>query len=540
MAKKNIYKTIYKRKYIMMSLLLFFLLLGFGYSYLEAILFVNGNVQLAQFDKSYEKVSIVKIKYYEGDTSSFKIKQMDESSFAYELELNNTPTSYAKVEVTVHNYDTSNWIFDDILDMNLDIGTPTNANIKAELSGIDPGLTVIPVGEDYTFYITFSYIDGNNITNQTLTNEIMCSFTKMVTIHYDGLTNDRGETEEQIRSTSYSSSRYSFTPQVNLGNYEGNITITDSDGNDIPPSDYNLSGGILTLPDLDYNKEYTIHKKATGAETITQLLDGETPDSEGIYTVQPDLTSCTTKLAYDGQPENNLRFIGTNPCNYAKFNCDNNGENCEIWRIIGVMNDVGDAPSFKILKASLDYSGAQWNSTASNDWLTSNMYNTLNGTYLNSLNSKYKDMILETKWNIGGVDNKWTTTNFYEKEHAEKTATAFKIGLFAPSDYGYATSGGDTSTRSTCISAQMNSSGYSNKCRTNNWLYNTTTFQWTMIKRPSSANNQVYYITSAGLSAYTTVTSNTNSYNYAPCVYLKPTIALSGGDGSPENPYTFS
>ncbi len=274
MAKKNIYKTIYKRKYIMMSLLLFFLLLGFGYSYLEAILFVNGNVQLAQFDKSYEKVSLIKIKYYEGDTSSFKIKQMDESSFAYELELNNTPTSYAKVEVTVHNYDTSNWIFNEIVDMNLDSGTPTNANIKAELSGIDPGLTVIPVGEDYTFYITFSYIDGNNITNQSLTNEIMCSFTKMVTIHYDGLTNDLGETEEQIRSTSYYSSHYSFTPQVNLGSYEGNITITDSDGNEISSNDYSLSGGILTLPDLDYNKEYTIHKKATGAETITQLLDG--------------------------------------------------------------------------------------------------------------------------------------------------------------------------------------------------------------------------------------------------------------------------
>jgi hypothetical protein len=210
-----------------MSLLLFFLLLGFGYSYLEAILFVNGNVQFAQFNKEKEKISFVRIRYYEGDNSSFKIKQIDESNFSYELELNNTPTSYATVEVTAHNYDTFNWIFNEIVDMNLDSGTPTNANIKAEVSGIVPGETVIPAGEDYTFYITFSYIDGNNITNQSLTNEIMGSFSNMVTIHYDGLTNDLGETEEQIRSTSYYSSHYSFTPQVNLGSYEGNITITD-------------------------------------------------------------------------------------------------------------------------------------------------------------------------------------------------------------------------------------------------------------------------------------------------------------------------
>ena len=55
-----------------------------------------------------------------------------------------------------------------------------------------------------------------------------------------------------------------------------------------------------------------------------------------VYTV-PGISndSCTYTLAYDGTSDNNLRYVGANPCNYVKI--DN-----EICRIIGVMNNIDD------------------------------------------------------------------------------------------------------------------------------------------------------------------------------------------------------
>lgn len=41
-------------------------------------------------------------------------------------------------------------------------------------------------------------------------------------------------------------------------------------------------------------------------------------------------------LAYDGTADNNLRYVGANPNNYVSFNG-------ELWRIIGVMNNITDS-----------------------------------------------------------------------------------------------------------------------------------------------------------------------------------------------------
>ena len=43
----------------------------------------------------------------------------------------------------------------------------------------------------------------------------------------------------------------------------------------------------------------------------------------------------TDELAYDGTADNNLRYVGANPNNYVLFNN-------ELWRIIGVMNNIDD------------------------------------------------------------------------------------------------------------------------------------------------------------------------------------------------------
>ena len=69
---------------------------------------------------------------------------------------------------------------------------------------------------------------------------------------------------------------------------------------------------------------------------LTYVKKNASSSSTDVYTV-PNKTSdsCTYTLAYDGTTDNNLRYVGANPCNYVKV--DN-----EIWRIIGVMNNIDD------------------------------------------------------------------------------------------------------------------------------------------------------------------------------------------------------
>ena len=55
---------------------------------------------------------------------------------------------------------------------------------------------------------------------------------------------------------------------------------------------------------------------------------------DGIYEVTPTGPS--------GWTQTELRYAGSNPNNYVYFNCDNgkdeNSTNCELWRIIGLVN----------------------------------------------------------------------------------------------------------------------------------------------------------------------------------------------------------
>ena len=79
----------------------------------------------------------------------------------------------------------------------------------------------------------------------------------------------------------------------------------------------------------------------TAVDVIKDLASKASASSEDVYTV-PDKTSdtCTYTLAYDLTSDNNLRYVGKNPCNYVKI--DN-----EYWRIIGAMNNIDDGTGEK-------------------------------------------------------------------------------------------------------------------------------------------------------------------------------------------------
>ena len=111
-------------------------------------------------------------------------------------------------------------------------------------------------------------------------------------------------------------------------------------------------------------------------------------------------------------PDNNIRYIGADPNNYVYFNCSDyanpTADTCELWRIIGVFNNVtkGDGSKenlVKIIRADSlgDYSwdckdsvGTSTDEYGSNDWTDSQLMMMLNPTnYLKSGYTNSSDII---------------------------------------------------------------------------------------------------------------------------------------------------
>ena len=262
----------------------------------------------------------------------------------------------------------------------------------------------------------------------------------------------------------------------------------------------------------------------TAAETIEALAEAN-----------PD------QLVYDGTVDNNLRYIGANPNNYVSFNG-------ELWRIIGVMNNIDDGtgkkePRLKIIRDEPYSTDIAWDTDNVNDWTTASLQEELNTTYLNSIQSPYKEMISNAKWNLGGTANYKTAlaSDWYSYERGTTVYTGRptewigSIGLMYPSDYGYATSGGSTTNRASCLAKELfnwSDSSYSD-CKNNDWLYSGT-YQWTLT--PRSDNSRSVFPVSSNVFYFAAGTSLAVS----PALYLSSNVRISGGDGSENSPFELS
>ena len=329
-------------------------------------------------------------------------------------------------------------------------------------------------------------------------------------------------------------------------------------------------------------------------------------------------TKDTVNFASD-DPGKNVRYIGADPSNYVYFNCSdyNNptADTCELWRIIGVFNNVtkrdGSKENLvKIIRADSlgnyhwDYKERVGTSTTdygSNDWSDSQLMMMLNptsylksgytnssdiissgsqqlyskmGSYYNGTkgckptavasgasfsctevdftstglkNDTTRNAIEEVVWNLGSTGDYTSASNglashFYGNERGttvytgRPTTWTGKIGLMYPSDYGYATSGGTTKDRAACLAKELYNWDSSNfrDCKGNDYLYNSSLYQWTLA--PYSANaNYVFGVYSVGAvngdDAYIT-------YAVRPVLFLKSNIQVDKGTGEKSNPYT--
>ena len=527
-------KNSFKWRYLLFILCASVLFLGIGYAQIANInLSVTGSATaLGQSGIIISDIHYDSCNNMGTDTAS--IKTYYQNMFSADIGLGSDPNSYITLAVTIQNLTNQKYIFDSYVYDNTNPDFYSNLNIVPNLSGITENSTILnengTSGDSVSFTITFSYLDKNNISNTDLSAIVSFHFTPVVQITYSGLTNSAGNSSEYIRSESYTTmNNTTYNPSVNLGSYSGGISISNGTTTLVENTDYTYSNGIVTfLNSLTDNYTITaISSGSGGSGVIKDIIKDVTPDANGIYTGTP-ATGCTNTLAYDGTSDNNLRYIGATPCNYVKFNCDNTGNNCETWRIIGVMNDTG-GEYLKIISNTLS-AAYNWNDkNNSNDWNAAALNTYLNGTYLSSLNTTYgSDLIQAVNWNMGGnTSTTATIPTFYTDEHSAQTTNALSIGLSSPADLAYATSGGNTA-RTTCVNGTF--SAYNSNCVNNNWM-NMSVNNWNIMK---SGNNRAYYHTSAGKVTTATVKS---TYQYRPCVYLKSTVKITGGDGSSGDPY---
>ena len=302
----------------------------------------------------------------------------------------------------------------------------------------------------------------------------------------------------------------------------------------------------------------------------------------------------TTNIAKD-DPDNNIRYIGANPDNYVYFNCSDysnqSDTTCEKWRIIGVFNNVTKSNGSKenLVKIIREESigGFSWDSSDSskndgegvNNWNDADImkllnlgydseslggsiyYNAKSGTCYNGSknattscdftstglkNDTTRNAIETVVWNLGGTasynsSDNGLAINFYNYERGttvysgNPTTWKSKISLMYPSDYGYATSGGVSTSRASCLNKALTTWNDSENvdCRTNNYLFKSEYGQWTLTTS-SSLIQGIFDISSKGVlsldgAGYTD--------GVRPTIYLKANISIKSGNGEENTPY---
>ncbi len=441
-----------------------------------------------------------------------------------------------------------------------------NAAPMADSDGLKstPYTFTITNGGDINAYYTVS-------NEEELANTLDTSYLRMKLTGSDGY--DSGiKTVKELGTETYKLVDETLLETGKSVTYELRMWISQDAGNDIQDKIYKskivVNGTSNKLPlatekliakanaeDLDYNSATDTQKKE-------------------MWTFTHDATEQTTALT-------DYRYIGADPNNYVKFND-------ELWRIIGVFDtDDGTGKVEKKLKIIRnesigDYSWDNKNKTTGaendygkNEWTDARLNYLLNpghesetaggSLYWNrgagicyrrqnnattacdftttGLTEKAKAMIGDAKWYLGGSStyNDVTAPMFYTRERGtgvysgRSTSWTGKVGLMYPSDYGYATSGGTTTNRASCLAKEMSNWDDSSvsDCKNNDWMYNSSIYQWTITPRQVNTFD-VFYVEDTGC------VHSFIAYNYLgvrPVVHLNSAIKVITGSGTKESPY---
>ncbi len=370
---------------------------------------------------------------------------------------------------------------------------------------------------------------------------------------------------------------------VKVEGEEGNRTTFPNKDEGLIYSGINCDNEGVTTATWNYGT-WSLDLNSTGPNKCTILFKkGTIPSLSDVCTDNMPLNECIAKhglevanIAEDDSTGHNLRYIGATPNNYIWFNCDDYinltqssaASQCERWRIVGLMTVTeGTSGKYRIVD---DVKIIRADSLGSRAWHSSNVNNwakaQLNTSFLNStsyylkngytftdtdsnthkgITTASKAMIEKVVWDLGGPKSysNVTTSQFYE---AERSTTVYGsnanhydnlIGLMYPSDYGYATSGGETYNRQKCLdtilynwSSDRDATARTD-CAGNDWLLNST--QWTITPIGSAS---VLYV-----DGYGNVDSElaTHTLGVHPSLYLLSSVKIKSGkgNGSEGSPY---
>ncbi len=243
----------------------------------------------------------------------------------------------------------------------------------------------------------------------------------------------------------------------------------------------------------------------------------------------------------------NIRYYGTNPNNYVEFNN-------ELWRIIGIVDDKVKIVRNELLTpvetdngVTIGISdGFYWNYVQQegknlNNWEGSTLQTYLNGTYYNSIDQASQAMIEESTFYLGGPTTAFTASGYYDAERSDSVygsnpvSTVQKIGLIYPSDYGYATAGGSTISQEACLAmslASWSSSRFSD-CRNNDYLYNSSDYEWLQNPIASNSTFASYVHNTGGVNS----TGGDSANGARPALYLTSETKIVNGVGTSSDPF---
>ena len=457
-------------------------------------------------------------------------------------------------------------------------GLPSNLAYELDTNYYDIGekicdrtiTTQCTGGARKTIYVTIKYKSGSGTNTSTnLSANFDLNFKEIHNVYYNNAAIDyvidggnktvslgaNPPTYVRVNGTvsnsSYSSPNVTLTGvtsditieeihKIYVGNVEqqvvavdgGNVTVDLGSSAPTNASNITISGtyssSTYNSPNLTINGVTTdIYITITSTPTtvplstkITGLLTGLTPDSNGIYTPASG-TGCTNKLIDDGTADHNIRYVGSNPCNYVTFNG-------ETWRIIGVFYNVGSEPLVKLVNSTSAYSTSvkynNNNANGKNQWGTNQLY-----TSMSSTSAATNNMVQSVQWGTSGPNNASNPVATFYSNERNKVSSSVSIGLISASDFGYA-----TDNISSCRSSNLGNWNVANCVTSHNWLDIDSGSNSFTVSTPGNANT-VYRVQSTHIIYAATI--NTNAIARA-SVYLKASVQWSSGDGSSGTPFT--
>ena len=366
--------------------------------------------------------------------------------------------------------------------------------------------------------------------------------------------------------------KISASPKT-IEEYTVTITLVNHSFDQNNNTGKNLNGKLLIQKEKMIPSVSAVAKNGDALATALETL-GIKGDSSltGLYHHDANLTN--------GAGDNSYRFAGADPNNYVCFGSDE--ATCpheNLYRIIGLIDgkiklisadgaatttlgtDEGYAKTYQAAFGRLSsyYKGNgdltkigsyKWNKTGDNTWSASTTnttnLNTNYLTYLDGKNAKWKTMIADTTWYVGGMtfnngskSNAKIAYNYEVGANKDATTVTSKIGLMYLSEYYYAASKDYWTLPGYDQNGSWNrdyngwlGNDYS-KAYNNNWM-STGLNEWT-ISRYSDASDFAFGIAYDGGVGYVNVDFDLGRA-VRPSFNLTSSVKYESGDGTAVNP----